>query len=214
MLQTASGWQRWVGWALIKVSIVDWKCYWWPPQLFPGRTQQLSNMLIVASGSLSASSCCCCCCCSLLLFWSPWCLGLVWWCFLVDLHPVGQSGPVGKFEFHTLWLFIKCFPPRISLVSSLAVDSLLNYSLDHSLCCLLTQIETDWRAGLWRQLCAALQLCHSSLSLPRWVKTQFPEKFGPGEMTSAITSWVTDSQPRVAFSITAASSATYNSKYE
>ena len=26
---SASGW-RWVGWALIKVSIVDWKCYWWP----------------------------------------------------------------------------------------------------------------------------------------------------------------------------------------
>ena len=30
MLERARWW-RWVGWALIKVSIVDWKCYWWPP---------------------------------------------------------------------------------------------------------------------------------------------------------------------------------------
>ena len=60
----------------------------------------------------------------------------------------------------------------------------------------------DWLEG------RIVQLCHQcSVSLPRWVKTQFPEKFGPGEMTSAITSWVTDSQPWVPFSITAASSA-------
>ena len=65
----------------------------------------------------------------------------------------------------------------------------------------------DWLEGRIVDNCA-LQLCHQcSVSVPRWVKTQFPEKFGPGEMTSAITSWVTDSQPRVAVSITAASSA-------
>ena len=92
-----------------------------------------------------------------------WSDGAFWWtCILLDRVALLVNLNLIHFACSK-----KCFPPRISLVSSLAVDSLLNYSLDHSLCCLLTQIETDWRAGLWRQLCAALQLCHSSLSLPR-----------------------------------------------
>ena len=62
---------------------------------------------------------------------------------------------------HARWLFIN----SISFACLVLVDSLLNYSLDHSLCCLVTQIETDWRLGLYNSATNVLCLCRDELKL-------------------------------------------------
>ena len=171
---SASGW-RWVGWALIKVSIVDWKCYWWPDPC----SQAALNSCPTSWFSPPLHF-------HLHVVVFDWVDQLV--CIRRLCPRIGNGGDSLLVQYHLLFVRQEDF--------KLAVDDLLNFSLWIILC-----------VALWHKLRPTDdQDCGSSVAqlLPvRWVKTQFPEKFGPGEMTSAITSWVTDSQPGLAFSITA-----------